>query len=176
MSEWSSNERKDLLYDAGNGTQTHGMELGVQRTPTFSYQRAMLTNEYTNTGTNGWVSEQRNEPHCPRRKWQVSHCHSCSKTGRFSTPGDRRQNHMTQHNEITSGLNLGTWNSHPVHSDQLCLHDMALPTPSMPPLSVSGEMTFWLAREHILPMQDSSSSLTYIYPPSSLIKPCHSST
>lgn len=79
----------------GNRTQTHGMELGVQRTPTFSYQRATLTNEYTNTGANGRVSEHRNEPHCPRRKWQVPHCHSCSKTGRFSTPGDRRQNHTT---------------------------------------------------------------------------------
>lgn len=37
---------------AEDRTQTHGMELGVQRTLTFSYQRATLTNEYTNTGTN----------------------------------------------------------------------------------------------------------------------------
>lgn len=37
---------------SGNRTQTHGIELGVQGTPTFSYQRAPLTNEYMNTGTN----------------------------------------------------------------------------------------------------------------------------
>lgn len=162
---------------AGNRTQTHGMELGVQRTPTFSYHRATLTNEYTNTGTNSWVSERRNEPHCPRRKWQVSHCHSCSKTGRFSTPGDRWQNHMTKHNEITFGLNLGTWNSHPVHSDQLCLHGMALPTPSMPPLSLRGGMTFWLARENILSMQDESSNrrtITMRLPWNTFILPHHS--
>lgn len=110
----------------GNRTLTHGMEPGVQRTQTFSYRRTMLTNEQMNTQTNEWVNEQRNESNCPRRKCQVPHCHGGWKTGRFSITGDRRQNHTTQHHQMTAGLNLGTWNSHLVHSDQICHHGMAL--------------------------------------------------
>lgn len=124
------------------------------------------------------MSEQRNEPIVPEGNGKFPIV-TVAQSLEDSPPqmADGRTTGWAQSDHF--GLDPGTWNSQPAHSNQLCLHGMALPTPSMPPLSVSGEITFLLVREHSLSMQDKSSSrrlslcvsssLKYIYPASLLI-------
>lgn len=146
MSELSSDERKDLPYDCReqnpnpwNGTWS--VENSDFLLPE-SYTHKWI-HEYRNKRTSEWAQEWAT---LSKKEMVSSPLSQLLKDWKILHPRWQTSEPHDGHNQITSGLNLGTWNSHPVHSDQICLHGMALPTPSMPPLSVSGEITFRLAR------------------------------